>query len=105
MGSDLSLATGDAFDVKVKPVVEKRERLGLFRWRTTMHYTLTNALPRGVTVDLLQAVLWCDTRIFSESARSEEHKLTSSHSFASRMPSYSCNKPHIHSHLHTYLFL
>src|SRR3546814_5426168 len=71
MGSDLSLATGDAFDVKVKPVVEKRERLGLFRWRTTMHYTLTNALPRGVTVDLLQDGLWGDTRIVSESAKSE----------------------------------
>src|SRR3546814_7756141 len=74
MGSDLSLATGDAFDVKVKPVVEKRERLGLFRWRTTMHYTLTNALPRGVTVDLLQDGLWGDTRIVSASAKSsEEH--------------------------------
>src|SRR3546814_20430838 len=48
-----------------------RERLGLFRWRTTMHYTLTNALPRGVTVDLLQDGLWGDTRIVSESAKSE----------------------------------
>ncbi|MCM8730220.1 DUF4139 domain-containing protein [Hephaestia sp. MAHUQ-44] len=71
MGSDLSLATGDAFDVKVKPVVEQRERLGLLRWRTTMHYTLTNALPRNVTVDLLQDGLWGDTRIVSESTRSE----------------------------------
>src|SRR3546814_15716263 len=71
MGPDLSLATGDAFDVKVKPVVEKRERLGLFRWRTTMHYTLTNALPRGVTVDLLQDGLWGDTRIVSERAKSD----------------------------------
>src|SRR3546814_400209 len=73
MGSDLSLATGDAFDVKVKPVVEKRERLGLFRWRTTMHYTLTNALPRGVTVDLLQDGLWGDTRIVSESEIGRAH--------------------------------
>ncbi len=71
MGSDLSLATGDAFDVKVKPVVEQRERLGLFRWRTTMHYTLTNALPRSVTVDLLQDGLWGDTRIVSETTTSE----------------------------------
>ncbi|HVI97935.1 MAG TPA: DUF4139 domain-containing protein [Sphingomonas sp.] len=71
MGSDLSLATGDAFDVKVKPVVEQRERLGLFRWRTKMRYTLSNALPRGVTVDLLQDGLWGDTRIVSESRKSE----------------------------------
>jgi len=47
MGSELSLATGDAFDVKVKSVVERRESRGLFRWKTSMRYTLSNALPRG----------------------------------------------------------
>ena len=45
MGSELGLVTGQAFDVKVKPVVERRERLGSDRWRTTMRYTLTNARP------------------------------------------------------------
>src|SRR4029453_12841341 len=51
MGSDIGLATGQAFDVKVRPVVEERTRLSNSRWRTKMRYTLTNAGPRAVTVD------------------------------------------------------
>jgi hypothetical protein len=71
MGSELGLTTGQAFDVKVKPVVERRERLGTDRWRTTMRYTLTNARPNAVTVDLMQSGLWGDTRITQESMPSE----------------------------------
>jgi hypothetical protein len=74
MGSELALKTGDAFDVKVKPVVEKRENLGPWRWRTTMWYELTNAKPEPVTVDLVQKGLdwwWDDTRVLSESIKSE----------------------------------
>ena len=71
MGSELGLVTGQAFDVKVKPVVERRERLGTDRWRTTMRYTLTNARPNAVTVDLMQSGLWGDTRITQESMPSE----------------------------------
>ncbi len=74
MGSDLGLKTGEAFDVKVQPVVEKRERAGSDRWRTTMRYTLTNARPEPVTVDLIQSGLDSyqdDTRIVSESLKSE----------------------------------
>ena len=70
MGSDIGLATGQAFDVKVQPVVEKRERLSGDRWRTSMRYTLTNAKPRAVTVDLIQSGLWGDVRIASESQKS-----------------------------------
>ena len=71
MGSTLSLSTGDAFDVKVKPVQTAREQEGLFRWKTTMRYTLTNAMPHPVTVDLLQDGLVGDTRIVTESQKSE----------------------------------
>jgi hypothetical protein len=71
MGSELGLVTGQAFDVKVKAVVERRERLGGDRWRTTMRYTLTNARPNAVTVDLMQSGLWGDTRITQESMPSE----------------------------------
>ena len=71
MGSMLSLSTGDAFDVKVKPVVVKRTAISLFRWQTTMKYTLTNALPKTVTVDLMQDGLGGDTRIVSESQKSD----------------------------------
>ena len=74
MGSDLSLATGEAFDVKVKPMVEERTRLGdpnNYRWRTRMRYTLSNAGPQPVTVELVQSGLWGDVRITSESIKSE----------------------------------
>jgi hypothetical protein len=70
MGSDIAIATGEAFDVKVQPVMEQRERVNSSRWRTTMRYTLTNASPRAVTVDLIQSGLWGDTRITQESQTS-----------------------------------
>jgi hypothetical protein len=71
MGSDIGLTTGQAFDVKVRPVVEERTRLSSSRWKTRMRYTLTNAGPKPVTVDLLQSGLWGDTRIDTESMKSE----------------------------------
>nr|WP_245843063.1 DUF4139 domain-containing protein [Sphingomonas laterariae] len=74
MGSELAVRTGEAFDVKVKSVVTERTRLGPNRWRTQMRYTLTNARPEGVTVDLIQDGLdwfWDDTRITTESQTSE----------------------------------
>ncbi len=71
MGSELGLTTGQAFDVKVKPTVERRERINSERWRTSMRYVLTNARPNAVTVDLMQSGLWGDTRIVQESQPSE----------------------------------
>jgi hypothetical protein len=71
MGSELGLTTGQAFDVKVRAVVERRERVNGERWRTTMRYTLTNARPQPVTVDLFQGGLWGDTRIAEQSMPSE----------------------------------
>lgn len=106
MGSTLAIPTGQAFDVKVKPTVEKRdviksdewERTGKYRitvndtapkvvtveetvtyYRTSMSYTLTNAQPDPVTVDLVQAGLddgrWHDTRVSSESIKGEQRSL------------------------------
>jgi hypothetical protein len=102
MGSDLGLATGQAFDVKVQPVVEGRDRITEAKWRenaryristvdreitatredreeivyyeTRMRYTVTNARPVPVTVNVYQSGLdngWHDTRIVSESLPSE----------------------------------
>ncbi|MEO5577571.1 MAG: DUF4139 domain-containing protein [Sphingomicrobium sp.] len=71
MGSSLSLATGEAFDVKVRAVVEERTRVNDSRWKTRMRYDLTNASPKPVTVDLVQDGLWGDTRIAAESQPSE----------------------------------
>lgn len=73
-GSRIALRTGDAFDVKVHPVVEERTEIGNGRWRTRMRYTVTNARARAVTVDVIQGGLdWglSDTRITQESQRSE----------------------------------
>ncbi|WP_380872758.1 hypothetical protein ACFB49_36750 [Sphingomonas sp. DBB INV C78] len=74
MGSELAIRTGEAFDVKVKVVVTERTRLSDRHWRTAMRYTLTNARPDSVTVDLVQQGLdwfWDDTRIKQESQKSE----------------------------------
>ena len=84
MGSELTLQTGDAFDIFVKAEVEKRERItgaewersARYRvvhadgsvtyaeserpvtfWRTTMRYTITNAKSEPVNIDLVQAGL------------------------------------------------
>jgi hypothetical protein len=70
MGSTLSLATGDAFDVKVQAIVDKRTRLSTFDWQTQMRYELTNALPRAVVVKLRQDGLWGDSSVKAESQKS-----------------------------------
>ena len=74
MGSDLALATGDAFDVKVKPVVEQRQRVSDRKWRSYMRYDFTNAKAEPVRVELTQGGLdfaYDDTRIVSESLPSQ----------------------------------
>jgi hypothetical protein len=74
MGSRLAIKTGEAFDVKVKSVVQTRERAGSNKWRTTMVYTLTNARPDAIVVELSQGGLdswWKDTKILSETQVSE----------------------------------
>ncbi len=103
MGSDLSLVTGDAFDITVKAEVEKRETITAAEWeksarfrivedgktreitlerpktyfRTVMRYTLTNAKPEGVEVELTQTGLggswWADDfRITAEDIKGEQ---------------------------------
>ncbi len=71
MGSKLAISTGQAFDVKAQPVVEARTKVNDRRWKTSMRYTLTNALPKPVTVRVVQNGLWGDVRISAESQRSE----------------------------------
>jgi hypothetical protein len=71
MGSKLAISTGEAFDVKVHPVVESRTRMSSERWRTAMKYTLSNALPKPVKVTVIQGGLWGDTRLVVESQKGE----------------------------------
>lgn len=104
MGSELALRTGEAFDVKIATALIKRERIDSDEWersaryrittakgtevvtidrtltyyRTTMAYTLTNARPAPVTVDLVQGGLdnyWHDTRVVSETVPGEQRSL------------------------------
>ncbi len=70
MGSTLSLATGDAFDVKVQPIVVKRTRINTFDWQTDMRYELSNALARPVVVKLIQQGLFGDSSVTAESLKS-----------------------------------
>lgn len=67
MGSSLAIPTGDAFDVKVKTVVVERKKISDRRWQTSMRYTLTNARPEPVTVDVAQDGLWGDVRVPAQS--------------------------------------
>jgi hypothetical protein len=70
MGSELSVATADTFDVKVQPSVVKRTPLVPFSWQTEMPYVLINALPQAITVRLQQDGLWGDPSIKAESRKS-----------------------------------
>jgi hypothetical protein len=71
MGSAMSLRTGDAFDVKVQPTVVSRTRKGDSRWVTKMKFTVSNARPGPVTVQLAQHGLYGDVRISDESLKGE----------------------------------
>lgn len=105
MGSQLAIKTGEAFDVKVQPAVDKREKIladewertaryrikvqgaptrtveesrSVTYWRTAMRYVLTNARPEPVTVDVSQTGLgdrWEDTRVTAESQPGEQRSL------------------------------
>jgi hypothetical protein len=77
MGSTLSLSTGDAFDVKVQAIVDKRTRLSQFDWQTDMRYELTNALPSAVVVKLIQDGLWGDSTIKTTSQKSSRRSADS----------------------------
>ena len=71
MGSQMSIRTGEAFDVKGMAVVVERKRLSSSRWRTSMRYDFTNARPEAVTIDAGQDGLWGDVRIVSASLQGE----------------------------------
>jgi hypothetical protein len=71
MGSNMSLRTGDAFDVKVQTTVVSRTRKGDSRWVTKMKYVVTNARAEAVTVLVGQDGLWGDVRITDESIKGD----------------------------------
>ncbi|MGP1281539.1 MAG: DUF4139 domain-containing protein [Parasphingopyxis sp.] len=75
MGSELALTTGRAFDVNVETAVVSRSRMAPWHYRTQMRYTLSNARPAPVRVQLDQRGLlwrWPITKVVAESQQSEQ---------------------------------
>jgi hypothetical protein len=69
-GSDLSLRTGEAFDVTVKPTLDARTPVDKKRWRYAMSYVVANAKAEAVTVQLHQYASPSDLKVLTESLKS-----------------------------------
>lgn len=71
-GSDIVITTGQAFDVTVQPRVvssEAASKPAYYRWRTRfeMEYTVRNARPEAVVVEVRQRGLGRDTQLQGQS--------------------------------------
>jgi hypothetical protein len=69
-GSEISVKTGDAFDVTVQPTLVKQDRAGLWRSRYSMEYVVRNARSESVTLDIRQGGLWREGKVLQESIKS-----------------------------------
>ncbi|PVM91869.1 DUF4139 domain-containing protein [Caulobacter endophyticus] len=66
-GSELSIKTGEAFDVSSQATLVSQEKISKTRSRYVMKYLIRNARPEAVTVELRQAGLWRDGKVTDES--------------------------------------
>jgi hypothetical protein len=66
-GSQLSIKTGEAFDVTVQPTLVKADKARKGAAVYSMSYLLRNARPEAVTVEVRQGGLWRDGRVLEES--------------------------------------
>jgi hypothetical protein len=69
-GSELSLRTGEAFDVTVKPTLDARTPVDKKHWRYAMSYVVANAKSEPVTVQLHQYAFPSDLKVLTESLKS-----------------------------------
>jgi hypothetical protein len=69
-GSELSIKTGDAFDVTSQGTLISDEKVSKTRSRYTMKYLIRNARPEPVTVELRQGGLWRDGEVKAETLKS-----------------------------------
>jgi hypothetical protein len=69
-GSELSVKTGEAFDVTVQPTLDQQEKVSLLRSRYSMTYAVRNARGQPVTVEIRQGGLWRDGKVIAESQKS-----------------------------------
>jgi hypothetical protein len=66
-GSELSIKTGEAFDVSSQATLVSQEKISKTRSRYVMKYLVRNARPEAVTVELRQGGLWRDGKVTEES--------------------------------------
>ena len=74
-GSELSLKTGEAFDVTVQPTLESRDGVPFRSWsytRVRMKYLVRNAKPEPVTLEVRSEPGWGDYNVSAESHPSRE---------------------------------
>ena len=69
-GSELSIRTGDAFDVTSQTTLVSDTKVSKTRSRYEMKYLIRNARPQPVTVELRQGGLWRDGEVKAESLAS-----------------------------------
>jgi hypothetical protein len=69
-GSDISVKTGEAFDVTVQPTLARHERASFWRSRYSMEYLVRNARSQAVTVEVRQGGLWRNGTVLEESIKS-----------------------------------
>lgn len=69
-GSELSIKTGEAFDVSSQATLVAETRVSKTRTRYEMKYLLRNAKDQPVTVELRQGGLWRDGEVKAESLKS-----------------------------------
>jgi len=69
-GSELSIKTGEAFDVTSQATLVSQEKVSKTRSRYEMKYLVRNARPEAVTVELRQGGLWRDGEVKAESLKS-----------------------------------
>jgi hypothetical protein len=69
-GSELSLRTGEAFDITVKPTLDSRTPVDKRHWRYAMSYVVANAKSEPVTVQVHQYAYPSDLKVLSESLKS-----------------------------------
>jgi hypothetical protein len=69
-GSELSIKTGEAFDVSSQATLVAETKVSRTRSRYEMRYLLRNAKDQPVTVELRQGGLWRDGEVNAESLKS-----------------------------------
>jgi hypothetical protein len=69
-GSDISVKTGEAFDVTVQPTLLTQERAGFWRSRYSMEYVVRNARSQATTLEIRQGGLWREGKVLKESIKS-----------------------------------